>query len=748
MRTPEGNKGSLALFLTALAVLALATAAVCGVTLQRGADIAREDTDRYLTELSRQTAFKVDQRVSFNLELLGLLGRELAIDGPSEDSRAASVAAYVDNGPFEWIGTVDAAGMLRVDGREVRDVSGLGAVARALAGEAAVSEGLVAVLDEREGALYAAPAPDDPAMGAVVGWVPPERMQLLMDTDTSDGVGFSHVVAENGDFILKSSNGNAVLEGESFFAALAADATFEEGSLAELQRSMEAGESGHVRFSVNGQAREMTFAPLGRGGWYLMSIVPPDAYVGALSAYTAFSVGGVAAVACAAFAAFGGLLLWTSARKNREIKRMAYVDPVTEGHTAARFDQLLARRMGEGRPFTFLSLDIKDFKLVNDFFGKDKGDLTLKYLHRLVVEELAGGEFAARVSSDVFNVVLDDADPARATAWIDRIATRLNAYNHMGDTPYLLALSCGAYLVDDAPLDIVTVRDRANAARKEASASGLSLCSISFCNDADFERILRDKELENRMDDALAKGEFVAYLQPKVSLRDGRPVGAEALVRWISAERGLIPPNDFIPLFERNGFVVKIDLCVFEQACRLVRSWLDAGVDPLPLSVNLSPVHLRIPGFLDAFEQIRARYDVPARYLELELTERVAFENLELLGRVVDEIHELGFTCSMDDFGSGYSSLNVLKDIPVDVLKIDRTFFSSDDERARDVVASVVELAKKLDMGTVAEGVETIPQVEVLRAMRCDAVQGYVFSAPVPADEFERVFLKGEGAGR
>ena len=126
---------------------------------------------------------------------------------------------------------------------------------------------------------------------------------------------------------------------------------------------------------------------------------------------------------------------------------MAYVDPVTEGHTAARFDQLLARRMGEGRPFTFLSLDIKDFKLVNDFFGKDKGDLTLKYLHRLVVEELAGGEFAARVSSDVFNVVLDGADPARATAWIDRIATRLNAYNHMGDTPYLLALSCGAYLV-------------------------------------------------------------------------------------------------------------------------------------------------------------------------------------------------------------------------------------------------------------------------------------------------------------
>jgi len=256
--------------------------------------------------------------------------------------------------------------------------------------------------------------------------------------------------------------------------------------------------------------------------------------------------------------------------------------------------------------------------------------------------------------------------------------------------------------------------------------------------------MLREKELENRMDDALAKGEFVVYLQPKVEIASGRVIGAEALVRWVSGDLGIIPPDDFIPFFERNGFVVKVDLCVFEQVCALLASWIEQGRQPVPISVNMSRAHLREQDFLTPYEQIRARYGVPASLIEFELTETLVFGDPETFMGVIDLLHARGYRCSLDDFGSGYSSLNVLKDVDIDTMKLDRAFFSAGDDagqREWDVVESVVDLAKKLDLGTVAEGVETVPQVEALRAMRCDAIQGYVFSPPVPVEEFEQTLM-------
>lgn len=730
------------LLLAVLVVLTLITVPVCVMTVQRGKDIASEETDRYLAELAKQATYKVNQRVEFNLELLNLLGRELT--GSSAD-RDASISSFVANGPFAWIGTVSVNGILAVEGQEARDVSDLEVVQRALAGESSVSDTVLSVFSTEKGALYAAPIGNGPE--AVVGWIPPERMQLLLGTDSADGMGFAHVVAANGDFVLKSKNANSFLQGDNVLNALETQVTFEDGSVSDLRDGMAEGKSGHVRFSLNGDVREMSYVPLDKGGWYLLSVVPPSAYSSTLSEFTTFSVAGMAFFGVlVAFAAFGALVIWLSGRNKREIEKIAYVDPVTGGHTAVRFDQLLTEKMEERAPFTFVSLDIKDFKLVNDFFGKEKGDRVLEHVYNSLAKELAEGEFAARVSSDVFNVVLDGTDEDRTEAWLDRMASKVNEFK-TGDTPYVLTLSCGAYVVDGSSADIVTIRDRANTARKNASRSVATLRSLSYYSDSDFERMLHEKELENRMDDALANGEFVAYLQPKVNLATGHTVGAEALVRWRSKDLGIVPPDDFIPFFERNGFVVKVDLCVFEQACRLVRSWIDDGMEPLPISVNLSPVHLQVPRFLDAFEEIRASYDVPPELLELELTERVAFENIELLGRVVNEIHERGFLCSMDDFGSGYSSLNVLKDIPVDVLKIDRAFFSKDDERAHSVVESVIGLAKKLDMGTVAEGIETIPQAQALRAMQCDAAQGYVYSPPVSIEEFERRILGKRGFG-
>lgn len=728
------------MFAAVFAVVALVTGAVCAITLVRGEQVVMGETEGYLAELSQQTTYKINQRMAFNVELLEHLGRQLNALPGDDQSRSAAVGAVVEGSPFGWIGYVDYDGILTVPGKGSVDAKDYEVIANAIVGQANVGSELVAIPEfgEGAGALYAAPAVGPSDLGAVVGWVPQDSMRLLYNTDTADGVGFAHIVTSDGDFILRSDNANSLVTERNFFEGLEEEAVLEEADLDRMIQDMRHGMSGRVGYTVQGQRREVNYYPLDLGGWYSLSVVPPSLYASAVSGYANQAIVGTALLALVSFGAFGGCLAWATSRKNREISDLAFVDPVTGGHTVARFDMLVAERIENRRPFSLVAVDIEDFRLVNDSFGKTRGDELLCYLHRAIVEGLREGEAAARVSADVFNVMLNDTEQDRVRAWLRDLSERVNAFNGENSTPYFVKLNCGSCLAE-WPNDIVTVRDRANTARKSPSATGSRLYRCAFFSDVDHERLIREKEMENEMERALDNGEFILFLQPKISLETGRAIGAEALVRWDSPKRGLIPPADFIPLFERNGFVMKLDLAMFEKSCALIRSWIDAGIEPLPLSVNLSPLHLRDEGFLAAFEALREAYDVPAGLLEFELTESVAFESLDLLRETVDNIHELGFLCSMDDFGSGYSSLNVLKDIPVDTLKIDRQFFLGDERRSEMVVESVIDLAKKLNMGTIAEGVETIPQIEFLRNAECDAVQGYVFSAPVPIDLFEKM---------
>ncbi|MGO5315616.1 bifunctional diguanylate cyclase/phosphodiesterase [Paraeggerthella sp. LCP19S3_G8] len=737
----------LRVFAAVFAVVALATGAVCAITLVRGEQVVMEETESYLAELSQQTTYKINQRMSFNVELLEHLGRQLSVIDGDDESRAALTETLVDGGPFSWVGYADRSGTLTVPGAGAVDAQGFRVVMDAIGGQAGVEGDLVEVpeFSPGKGALYAVPAVGPNGLGAVVGWVAHDSMKLLYNTDTADGVGFAHIVSSDGDFILRSENANSLGEDRNFFDGLRNEAVASEDDIARMAQDMQRGMSGCLGYTVDGQLREVNYYPLDLGGWYAISVVPPSLYATSVSDYSTLAIIGTTVLALVSFGAFGGCLAWATSRKNREISRLAFVDPVTGGHTVARFDMLVTERIKDRSPFSLVALDIEDFRLVNDSFGKARGDELLRYLHKAIADGLREGEASARVTADLFNVMLDDTDPELVRAWLHELAERLNAFNRENNAPYFVKLNCGACAVE-WPCDIVTIRDRANTARKTSAAAGGHLCRCSFFSDVDHERLIREKEMENEMDRALERGEFILFLQPKICLESGRTIGAEALVRWDSPKRGLLPPGEFIPFFERNGFVIKIDLAVFEQSCKLIRSWIDAGIEPLPLSVNLSPLHLHDDRFLDAFEEIRKRYDVPAELLEFELTESVAFESLDLLRETVLGIHSLGFRCSMDDFGSGYSSLNVLKDIPVDTLKIDRQFFLGDESRSEVVVGSVIDLAKKLNMGTIAEGVETIPQVEFLRSTECDAVQGYVFSAPVPVDLFEKMTFGRTGS--
>ena len=249
--------------------------------------------------------------------------------------------------------------------------------------------------------------------------------------------------------------------------------------------------------------------------------------------------------------------------------------------------------------------------------------------------------------------------------------------------------------------------------------------------DAKISTLMLRSELENR--------DFKVYYQPKVRLRDGQVASAEALVRWQHPQKGFIYPSDFIPVFERSGDICRLDLYVFEEVCAMLAGRLAQGAPVFPVAVNLSRRHFQTTDFLQRFADIRDQYQIPGGLIELELTESIFFTVGDILNvkEAIRRMHELGFLCSLDDFGAGFSSLGLLKSFMVDSVKLDRSFFLDDSQRAHDVVESIVELARKLGIETVAEGIEAPEQVDFLRSIGCDLVQGYVYARPMPAEELE-----------
>lgn len=430
--------------------------------------------------------------------------------------------------------------------------------------------------------------------------------------------------------------------------------------------------------------------------------------------------------------------------KNK-LQTLAYRDPVTNGWNSNWFKTEIPHilKLNKQLKFVLVLLDIDKFKVLNDAFGHTKGDAFLTFIYECIDKQQKNAEMVCRLESDCFLFLMQYDSNLEIQERLEKLSVQINSFPETYEQKYFISMSCGICQIDNTNEDLFIFIDRCEVALHccAKTIGRTRFLRSAFFNECDRTKMIEEKKIENKMAKALESGQFSVYLQPKFDIDSNRVAGAEALVRWQDPERGMIMPNDFISLFEKNGFILKLDLFVFEKVCRIIRSWLDAGAVPVPVSVNLSRTYLDSLHFLENLEKIRNQYNVPAEYIELELTESIVYENMGLLLTIINKIHSLGYTCSIDDFGSGYSSLNILRNVPVDTLKLDRGFFlESEDspERGNAVISSVIDLARKLNMKTVSEGVESVVQVNFLRDAQCDLVQGYVFSKPVPIPDFEK----------
>jgi EAL domain-containing protein (putative c-di-GMP-specific phosphodiesterase class I) len=302
-----------------------------------------------------------------------------------------------------------------------------------------------------------------------------------------------------------------------------------------------------------------------------------------------------------------------------------------------------------------------------------------------------------------------------------------------------LIIASGVCKIENPNDDIMVIIDNANIAKKQAKEKNKSSCD--FFGEKLREKMRIEFEVTNTMEKALAHNEFKVYFQPKVELATGKLVGAEALVRWIKPDGSIMPPDKFIPLFEKNGFVVNLDFFVYEEVCKMFRVWLDSGINVVPISVNVSRVHLYDASFVEEFTGMIDSYNVPHELIELELTESIFLDNTEVALKTMKDFREYGFKVSIDDFGAGYSSLNLLKNMTSDVLKLDKEFFGRGELQKEEeiILTSIVNMAKQLNMKVLSEGVETLAQSKFLKEIACDMAQGYLFAKPMPKESFELI---------
>lgn len=389
--------------------------------------------------------------------------------------------------------------------------------------------------------------------------------------------------------------------------------------------------------------------------------------------------------------------------------------------------------------FYIICTDIKEFKMINDFFGTKFGDTVLTNFAYTLRNRLKLPDILVygRLGNDIFGVLILKQHFNEQKFVTE--AQNAFYYSGRGHNSFQMINYVGVYEVTNTNLPVSVMCDRARMAI--ASIKGDYHKRIAYYDNALRDNIMLEQELISDLGAAIAQEQFKMYLQPQMS-SDGTLLGAEALVRWLHPVKGQIMPGSFIPVFEKNGLISDVDMFIWEAACKQLRKWKDEGKDDLYISVNISPRDFYFLNIYQVFTDLVNKYQIDLKVIKLEITETAVVMDFNRQLELISRLRQTGFIVEMDDFGSGYSSLNMLKDIHVDVLKIDMAFLkkAEDEDRSKKILQMIISLSKQLGMPVITEGVETAEQVKFLSEMGCDMFQGYYFAKPMPVDSFERLY--------
>ena len=355
----------------------------------------------------------------------------------------------------------------------------------------------------------------------------------------------------------------------------------------------------------------------------------------------------------------------------------------------------------------------------------------MAYFAKTCSELVGENGLCGRLDADTFAMVVKHRDD-----YSQELFSRINQKVNCFAIPSNIVVKYGVFIIEDKTMPVNQMCDRAMLALKDVKQKYDKL--FAFYEEAQLQALMDEQSITDCMETALEEKQFLVYLQPKYNIKNRKIYGAEALVRWIHPEKGFMSPSQFIPLFEKNGFVYKLDRYVWEETCRLIRSWLDRGITAVPVSVNVSRYDFYDPTLPEVIFELLKKYRLEPSMLHLEITESAYTEDPDEIIAMVQKLRRLGFIIEMDDFGTGYSSLNMLSQLPIDILKLDMKFIQNEGSKSRgkNILSFVISLARWMNLTVNAEGVETEEQVERLKVMDCNYVQGFYFARPMPSWQF------------
>ena len=678
---------------------------------------------------------------------------------PWEDMDASDIAAglaqALQNNHYDGMAWFPAEGRSVIVSRDGVSFIGLSAdslahdaqasIARALEGETVASgiyEGSVVLPEGESGLLYAAPVESHGGIVGVLAAVDDAHVltRVVYDFNQDGSGGFLHIIDAQGNFLVRSEKQTkGWSDGNVFDASVLAEEE-EERIRALLAR----GESASCSFTYGGAEYHAVFVPVGVHGWYEVCVWDAHTFVGPTRAVVR-ALQASAGVALALLVFLIGYYYSTLRRSRRDAANIAYIDPVTGADNFAGFTRRLAQRQKGGRDYCLAALNISQFKFINGIFGRQQADQLLCFVKSVLDGHLRAGEFFCRDSGDIFYICLNETDREAIRVRMESVMRAISSKAMGGESNFQVLTYCGAAVgqeVGEGESPVAQVLFALESARSSGRRNSIRFYDATLRKDEEL-----DYYIESHMQKALDEGEFKLYYQPKIDLATGRVAGAEVLVRWLTAEGGMILPAKFIPIFEKNGFCEELDLYVFEAACRQIRAWVDAGLPALRFSVNQTKPLFYRRDYVDTLCAIARKYGVEPGLITLEVLEGLAMENADVLNAVIGQLHAKGFAVSLDDFGSGYSSLNTLANLRIDELKLDKGFLKTlsarEDARLRVVLEETLAMSRRLGIRTVVEGVETEKGDRIVRALGADRAQGYYYGSPMDAQSFRARFLPG-----
>lgn len=690
-----------------------------------------------LSEEAEENAALIEKEIDAKFGVLQSFANELSSTG-DEIAEIRDMQSFVEVYNFRRMGFVDLNGIAKTTDGFEKDLSFREFYQVGLKGESFITESLQETIgDSTEDMINILSVPVYDNKGEIKGVLfatyLTEKFHEVIFSDSFQGEGYTYIVAGDGDVISSYGDGMQK-EYDNIFIYTGDAAQYDDAIQEKVENDMREKIS-RVGIGVNEDNDKYFYCykPLeiesADMNWYIFSIEPKSVLDERMHPIMR-DIQFLTVILICILVMANIIFLYYNVRRRQELFRLAYKDSITGGDNFSNFKEKAKKY--ENTEGYVIALDISEFKLVNNVCGNARGDEVLKVIWDVIMANCNDNEQAARVNADRFVIFWIESSKKTVTYRIEKLINEIEGISEQLSVPRLYPV-IGIRAVEK--LDDADKR-YGEALRAKSLIKNRRDRHYVFYDEIDYDTIVENKKLENGFEKALADKKFEVWYQPKFNSHTGKIVGSEALIRWRADDGSLISPGRFIPLFEKNGNIIRLDEYVFREVCRQQKEWQKEGIQILPVSVNISRFSLYYSNVVEKYERIINYYDVDHKYVQIEITESAIIENTVIV-ELIQKFHDAGFDILLDDFGSGYSSLASLNQMPFDTIKLDKSLVDYvGNENGEKLLKFIVQLVQSLGMKITAEGVEYKEQLDFLENLNCDDIQGFYFSKPLMLADF------------